>query len=137
MKVDGQCHCGAITYEAEVEPDTIGICHCHDCQTLSGSPFRATILAPAASFRLLTGQPRQYVKTGDSGAKRLHAFCENCGSPVYACAAENPQTYSLRIGALKQREQLGRPSRQIWIKRRLPWVGPFDGVPEIDSQSLS
>jgi len=28
MKVDGQCHCGAIVYEAEVEPGTVGLCHC-------------------------------------------------------------------------------------------------------------
>ena len=55
MRVDGQCHCGAITYEAEVEPDTIGICHCLDCQRLTGSAFRANILAPADSFRILTG----------------------------------------------------------------------------------
>jgi len=27
MKVTGSCHCGAIAYEAEAEPGTIGICH--------------------------------------------------------------------------------------------------------------
>jgi hypothetical protein len=26
MRVEGQCHCGAIAYDAEVEPGTIGIC---------------------------------------------------------------------------------------------------------------
>src|SRR6266700_7725522 len=96
MRVEGQCHCGAITYEAEVEPDTIGICRCLDCQRLTGSAFRASVLAPADSFRVLNGKPRQYLKTADSGAKRVHAFCEICGSPVYACAIDNPQTYSLR-----------------------------------------
>jgi hypothetical protein len=90
MKVQGQCHCGAITYEGEVEPDTIVICHCSDCQRLSGSAFRANILASADGFRILTGTPRQYVKTADSGAQRVHAFCEICGSPVYSSATENP-----------------------------------------------
>ena len=32
------------------------------------------------------------------------------GGPVYSSAAENPQTYSLRIGALKQRYELDRPA---------------------------
>jgi hypothetical protein len=91
MKVDGQCHCGAITYEAVVEPDTIGICHCLDCQRLSGAPFRANILAPAAGFRILTGTPRAYVKSGDSGAQRIHAFCEDCGSPIYSCGVNEPR----------------------------------------------
>lgn len=50
MKVDGQCHCGAIAYEAEVQEVSITICHCTDCQTHSGSAFRANIFAPATSF---------------------------------------------------------------------------------------
>jgi len=134
MKVDGQCHCGAITYEGVVEPDTIGICHCLDCQRLSGAPFRANILASAAGFRILTGTPRTYVKTGGSGAQRIHAFCEHCGSPVYSCALTDPQHYSLRVGALNQREQLGSPARQIWSKRRLPWIPAFTGVADIEGQ---
>jgi hypothetical protein len=134
MRVEGQCHCGAIRYEAEVEPGTIGVCHCLDCQRLTGSAYRAAIPAPAADFRILTGKPRQYIKTAESGAKRIHAFCENCGSPVYACAIENPQVFSLRLGALEQREQLGRPARQIWTKRRLPWTIALADVPASDGQ---
>ena len=134
MRVEGQCHCGAIAYEAEVEPDTIAICHCHDCQRLSGAAFRANIPAPVEGFRILRGEPRDYVKTGDSGAKRIHAFCGNCGSPVYSCASENPRTYTLRVGALNQRRELGRPLSQIWTKRRLPWVPAFVGVPEVEGQ---
>ena len=33
MKVDGGCHCGAITVEGEADPDRTHICHCTDCQT--------------------------------------------------------------------------------------------------------
>jgi hypothetical protein len=35
MKVDGGCHCGYITYEAEADPEKTTICHCTDCQQLS------------------------------------------------------------------------------------------------------
>jgi hypothetical protein len=134
MKVEGQCHCGAIAYEADVEPNTVAICNCLDCQTLSGTAFRAGIPAPAAGFRILKGEPRRYVKTGDSGAKRVHTFCGTCGSPVYSCAIDNPATYTLRVGALNQRNDLGRPARQIWTKRRLPWVPKIADVPEIEGQ---
>ena len=135
MKVEGQCHCGAIMYEAEVQPGSMTICHCTDCQTHSGSAFRANIPAPASGFRVVKGAPRTYIKTAASGAKRVLAFCENCGSPLYACAVENPQAYSLRVGTLKQRHELGTPQRQIWTRRRLPWVTlpgdvqAFDGQP--------
>ncbi|RQR22833.1 GFA family protein [Burkholderia sp. Bp9143] len=134
MKVDGRCHCGAITYEAEVEPGTIVICNCTDCQLQSGSIFRTGIPAPAEKFRILKGSPKKYLKTCDSGAKRIHAFCGNCGGPVYSSAVENPLTYTLRVGALIQRYELGRPVRQIWTKRRLPWMPSLDGVEEFDDQ---
>ena len=121
-------------YEAEVEPGTVNICHCLDCQMLTGSAFRANISAPAERFRILKGKPRHYVKVADSGARRVHAFCENCGSPVYSCAPDNPKSYSLRLGALSEKEALGRPQRQIWTKRRLSWMSRLEGVPEVDGQ---
>jgi hypothetical protein len=63
MKIDGRCHCGRITFEAEVDPSTVTICHCTDCQTLTGSAFRANIPTSAASFVLRSGTPKSYVKT--------------------------------------------------------------------------
>ena len=63
---------------------------------LTGSAFRANIAAPAERFRILTGKPREYVKTADSGAR----------------APQDTRTYSLRLGALSEKEALGRPARQ-------------------------
>ena len=74
MKIDGRCHCGEITFEAEVDPNALYICHCTDCQTLSGSAFRANILAPAEHFLLLSGTPKTYIKTAESGNKRPSRF---------------------------------------------------------------
>jgi hypothetical protein len=132
MKVDGRCHCGAITYEAEVEPGTVSMCHCYDCQTLTGSAFRANIAAPAATFRLTSGTPRRYVKVADSGARRVHAFCGDCGSPVYACAEVDPPSYSLRLGALRQKNALGAPAREVWTRRRLGWMPHLEGAREFE-----
>ena len=78
MKVDGGCHCGNIRYEAEVDPATAVICHCTDCQTLSGSAFRTVVPTKEGSFRLLSGVPKVYVKTGESGNRREQTFCPNC-----------------------------------------------------------
>ncbi|MEY4551236.1 MAG: hypothetical protein RL685_7431, partial [Pseudomonadota bacterium] len=43
MKVDGTCHCGAVRYQAQIEPDHVSICHCSDCQVLTGSAFRVSV----------------------------------------------------------------------------------------------
>lgn len=134
MKIEGACYCGAIEYQAEVQPGTATVCHCNDCQAQSGSAFRANIAAPASSFVLVKGTPRTYIKTAASGNQRVLAFCEVCGSSLYACDVTDPQAYSLRIGTVKQRQELGTPQRQIWTKRSHEWVALPDGVKSFEGQ---
>ena len=134
MRVQGSCHCGQITYEAEIEPDSAHICNCSDCQMLTGSAFRVSVRAPKATFRLLTGQPKVYVKTADSGTRRRHAFCPDCGTPVSASAdTDDPPTYSLRVGCLKQRAQIS-PAKRIWCKSALVWAQNVSTLPARDTQ---
>ena len=74
MKIDGGCHCGAITYRATVDPEKTLICHCTDCQTLTGTAFRVTVPVPEDQFEITKGAPKIYIKTGSSGAKRARQF---------------------------------------------------------------
>ncbi len=135
MKIEGRCHCGKITYEAEVDPRAVLICHCLDCQTLTGSAFRVTVPASPELFRLVSGEPRIYMKVADSGSRRGHAFCGDCGAPVYRQPTDNNPNYSLRIGGLDQRADLGPPKQQIWTKRRLSWVPEIGQIPELEAQN--
>lgn len=128
MKIDGACHCGKIVYEAHVDPTKSGMCHCTDCQTFSGAPFRASTPARASDFRLLSGSPKIYVKTADSGTKRAQAFCGDCGSAIYSTAAEEPTLYNLRLGAVKQRAQIV-PQHQIWCDSALEWAQDVTDIP--------
>jgi hypothetical protein len=130
MHVDGECQCGRIAYEARVDPMRSAICNCTDCQKFSGSPWRASVPAKAEDFRLLRGTPKTYVKTAESGTKRLQAFCGDCGSAIYATTAENQTIFNLRLGALKQRAALP-PKRQIWMDSALPWAGDISEVPGV------
>jgi hypothetical protein len=134
MKVEGRCHCGAIAYEAEVDPSTVSLCHCTDCQTLSGSPYRWSVPAPAETFRLTKGEPTVYVKTSDAGTRRAQAFCAECGTPIYAAAEKERRAYSLRLGAVVQRKELA-PQRQIWCRSALPFATDLAKVPGVDGQS--
>ena len=84
MKVDGGCHCGSIRYEAEVDPAKVIICHCTDCQTLSGSAFRTVVPTTEGTFKVIAGTPKAYIKTGESGNQREQTFCPDCGSPIYS-----------------------------------------------------
>jgi hypothetical protein len=93
------------------------------------------VQAPAPGFKLLSGEPKIYIKTtADSGTKRAHAFCADCGTPIYATAVTNPQSYALRVGTIRQRAELGRPVRQIWCRSAMPWSMDIQGIPKSDRQ---
>jgi len=129
MQVHGGCHCGAIRFEAEVDPDGASICHCTDCQVLSASAFRVNIAAKADGFRLLQGEPKEYVKYGDSGRGRAQAFCAECGCQLYATNAEGARdVFMLRAGVIEERAQLA-PARQIWRRSAMPWLGDWPDLP--------
>jgi hypothetical protein len=134
MKIDGGCYCGYITYEAEADPERTSICHCTDCQRLTGCVFRTSVRATEGTFKILTGEPTVYVKTAESGAKRVQAFCPRCGSPIYAApAGAEPKTYNIRVGTARQRDQLV-PRVQIWCRSAQRWLGDLDGIRKVEMQ---
>jgi hypothetical protein len=133
MKVEGGCHCGNIRFEADVDPETASICHCTDCQTLSGSAYRSNVRTTKGGFKLLAGQPKVYVKTAESGTKRAHGFCADCGTPIYATSITDPQIYGLRLGTIKQRAQL-KPRSMGWCRSMQPWVTDLSGLARTEKQ---
>jgi hypothetical protein len=134
MKIDGGCHCGAITYKAEVDLDKTSICHCIDCQQLTGTAFRVTVPAPEEHYRITRGTPKIYIKTAASGARRAQAFCGECGTHLYATSVgDGPKVYGIRVGTARQREQL-IPRKQIWHRSALPWLPEFEGTLIVEEQ---
>jgi len=130
MKIDGRCHCGYLAFEAEADPEMVSVCHCTDCQNSTGSAFRTNVRVPGDTFKILSGEPTNYVKTtADSGNPRVQAFCPKCGSPLYSCdPVDKPSSYMVRVGTLSQRAQLP-PRRQNWCRSALPWVTELAGLP--------
>ena len=134
MQVHASCHCGAIRYEATVDPQRTGICHCTDCQRLTGSAYRVSVPAEDGSFRLLAGEPRVYVKRGDAGTRRAQVFCGDCGSPLYTYDADLPGVgIGLRVGCIDERQALA-PRKQKWCRSALGWTQRLDGLPRSDGE---
>jgi hypothetical protein len=133
MDIEGACHCGKISYAAEIDPERVVICHCTDCQTSSGAPYRANVPAPSDTFKL-SGQPKTYVKTADSGNKLVVAFCGDCGSALYSAKLENPVVFNLRLGAVRQRAEL-TPKAQFWCSSAMPWVMNISNIPQSEDQT--
>ena len=133
MKIDGSCHCGLITYEAEIDPEQVEVCHCTDCQSFSGSAFRVGVPVPADKF-LLSGEPTVYVKMTERGTRWATTFCPRCGSPIYGGPADGPAaSYFIRVGTIRQRNELP-PKVQIWTRSAQPWVDDLASVPRMEKQ---
>ena len=135
MHINGACHCGAISFTAEIDPSRVFACHCTDCQALSGAPFRAVVTAPIETFNI-SGTPKSYVKVAHSGNRRAQMFCGDCGTPLYAAAAENPTSVSIRLGCVEQRAEL-KPALQIWQRSAMPWLAELDDVPGTPAQQAA
>lgn len=128
MEIDGQCHCGKIKFSGETESNFFGICHCNDCQTNTGTAYRAIVNVPAKLFHMV-GKPTEYLKTtSDSGTPVTSAFCGSCGSPIYSCAVVNPKFYRIRLGLLRQKSEFV-PRVQIWKSAAFSWVNELSDVP--------
>lgn len=129
MKVEGGCHCGAIAFEAEIHSDNVSICHCTDCQTLSGAPYRASVAVKGEHLNFTRGAPKTYVKTAQSGNKRAQGFCGDCGTPIYSTSTDDkPALYMVRAGSIKQRDALV-PKFQIWQSSAQPWTAHVSDIP--------
>jgi hypothetical protein len=132
MKINGSCHCGAITFTAEIDPSLVIACHCTDCQVLSGAPFRAVVVAPIETFAI-KGTHKSYLKVAQSGNRRVQVFCPTCGTPLYGAAEDNATTVGIRLGCVEQRAQL-KPMRQIWQHSAMPWLSELNAVPGEQAQ---
>ena len=132
MHIHGACHCGSIRFEAEADPARTMVCHCTDCQILSGAPYRASVAVEEEALRWLAGTPTVYLKTtAASGRVREQGFCGTCGTPLYSVPAAGQgvaRVYMMRAGCIGERAALV-PTRQIWCEARLDWIDGLDAVP--------
>ena len=134
MNITGGCHCGKISYEAEVNPKNVMICHCTDCQVISGAPYRTIVFASEQNFSLKSGKLKTYIKTAESGNLREQNFCPDCRSHIYATSVgESRRSFGIRLGTVNQRDQLA-PNKQYYCNSAQSWVEDLSHIEKIDKE---
>ncbi|MGK9214459.1 GFA family protein [Neorhizobium petrolearium] len=106
MNIDGACQCGKITYEAEVNPQDVAICHCTDCQRLTGTAYRVTVSTQHSQFKITSGDRSPIYTTGEH---------------------EDAGQVGIRLGTVNQRQEL-KPRSQIWCSSALAWAQDLTGL---------
>lgn len=139
MEVHGACHCRAIEFTAHIDPSRVVLCHCTDCQVMSGGPYRSIAQANEDEFKLLKGALTLYHKVGDSGNSRELGFCNLCGSHIYATSyakdhdSKSNRILGLRAGTLAEAGELP-PKLQVWCQSLIPWAQDITGLPQKERQ---
>jgi hypothetical protein len=133
MKIDGACSCGENTYKAEVDPEKVVLCNCTDCQTSSGGTCHVNVIVPENNFHIVSGVLAEFIKTAESGNKRVIGFCGTCGTQIYAVNTDGPRVYGLRVPTSRQRDQLP-PKVQVWVRSRPHWLSDLEAIPSIEKQ---
>ncbi len=96
----GGCACGAIRYEISQEPIFSNHCQCLDCQHTSGTGHGSYLTFASKSNAVLNGAAKHWDVVADSGNVKTHAFCPNCGSPVYLTFAAMPDLFTVHAASL-------------------------------------
>ena len=109
--IAGGCVCGKVRFEAEGQPDRVGICHCLDCRKYHGALFFAAAIYPETQVRI-SGEPQMY-----DG----RCFCATCGSSVFNRSGAELE---LHLGALDD-INVFQPTYELRTIRRESWLPAF------------
>lgn len=119
----GGCQCGAVRFEARIENDDAGLCHCRMCQRAVGSVWVAFKNLKKADVRWTGREPDYYASSPI--ARRGH--CAACGTSL---TFEYPDSddMDLTVGSF---DEPGRfvPRHHFGIESRLDHWRDIDDLP--------
>jgi hypothetical protein len=120
------CGCGQLRIKVNGEPLAVGVCHCFSCQQRTGSVFAA--LAAFAPPYAVSGKAREYLRTGDQGARFRFRFCPVCGSNLFHTEESVPDnSVAVAVGCFSD-PSFPPPRASIYDCRRHTWVTLPAGV---------
>ncbi len=124
---NGGCQCGGVRYKCAEQPGELYICHCKECRKQSASAFGISFFVPRASFHLMSGTPRFWVRDTDSGRKVECAFGPDCGSRLGHQSSDKSETISVKGGSLDEPVDISN-AIHIWTSSKLPSVVITEGT---------
>lgn len=129
QSIEGGCRCGAVRYRLEVaEMPPVYCCHCHYCQTWSGSAFSQQAVVGEGQIVVTQGSPDVFDRANENGAISTQSVCGLCHSRLWNTNSARPGLAVVRAGTLDASDTLV-PRAHIWIKRKQPWITISADIP--------
>ncbi len=117
--ITGGCLCGAVRYQAAGNPLWAVLCHCRDCQRLSGTGHVPVMGMSKSSFTA-SGETRSYTVRGTSGGRATRHFCPTCGSLLFGTTEVAPDAVSIYVGTLDE-PSVFQPEAVLFKRDRHGW----------------
>lgn len=82
----------------------------------------------------VTGSPKAYTKTADSGKKITSYFCGDCGSTLYRDGENFPGMKIVKAGVLGGKTlEASKPNVELFAPERPGWIGALEGAEQKDT----
>ncbi|CAH0004454.1 unnamed protein product [Clonostachys byssicola] len=128
----GSCMCNQLKFSFTGEPKQTAICHCVQCQKLSGSAFTYNLLVDREDFKWTSGEPKTGSFVQESGIYIQYFFCPDCGTIIFKQTEEKADLRPFAIvqaGTVDGYDTKRKPDVEFWVSRKADWVQPIPGVP--------
>jgi hypothetical protein len=117
-KINGGCLCGAIKFELDEDFKAFYLCHCKQCQTLTGSAFASNLLTHPRNISWLTGID-SVITYEHPDREFSKSFCKFCGS---ALPFVNKTRTSLVVPAGSLRSEIQeKVQANIFVSEKACW----------------
>lgn len=116
MKITGSCYCKKVRYEAAEEPVMRGLCHCRECQYISGGAANVALAMPMSGFRYTAGEPKSFERS-DLEAPVKRQFCADCGTSLASLPPAMADLVILKVGTMDGPDRIRYAGYGILLQR--------------------
>lgn len=126
-KLSGSCLCRAVQFEIENAFRKFFLCHCYQCQKMTGSAHVANLFTNKEAITWLKGE-HEVKRYTIPGRELANVFCSHCGSPVPHIST-NGRALIVPAGSLDGEPSI-MPHSHIFMAEKRTWHDEIDSVPQ-------
>ena len=127
MRITGGCFCKKIRYTATIDPKTVTICHCTDCQVMFNGSFEG--YAISKDELSIQGDLSKFTYSGGSGLSLHVNFCSKCSTKIYTQPEILEGMIYVPAGLLRDQIEF-KPKVEIWAGSRPSWTSKPESLAE-------
>ncbi len=121
-KLNGHCLCKSVAFSVDT-PTHLDSCHCDTCRRWNGGPYIGMDFSP---ITLTSDKTLKWYRSSDWAER---GFCSACGSSLFYRLLDDPEKYSICVGALENAPHDLAMTKEFFIDQK-PNFYAFEGERE-------